>query len=67
MCGVKTSGWGTKLAVWFKYLWMKGLVKALKKSVDLHLVPSEFMIEVVSKSYGIPPKKVKTFNHFIQK
>ncbi len=51
MFSVKNAGWITKLAVWFKYVWMKGLVKALKKSVDLHFVPSEFMVGVVSKSY----------------
>ena len=51
MYAVKDSGLITKLAVWLKYLWMRGLVKVLKKSVDLHLVPSEFMISVVSQSY----------------
>jgi hypothetical protein len=56
-----------KLAVMCKYLWMKGLVKSLKKAVHLHLVPSEFMVAVVEKSYQLPAKKVKAFNHFMQK
>ena len=66
MFSVKNAGIITKLAVLCKYVWMKKLVRVLKKSVDLHLVPSEFMVNIVSKSYWVSQKKVKAFNHFIQ-
>lgn len=54
-------------AVWCKYFWLKGLVKVLKQGIDLHLVPSEFMVKIVIDSYKLSEKKVKAFNHFIQK
>ena len=50
----------------WKYLLMKGLVKVLKESINLHLVPSEYMKEIVVQSYQIADKKVKVFPHFIQ-
>jgi len=56
-----------KVVIRGKYLLMYPLVKVLKKQIDLHLVPSEFMREIVSKSYKLSEKKVKAFNHFIQK
>ena len=54
------------IAIFFKYISVKLLSKQLKKSVDLHLVPSEFMEKMVCESFGLNPKKVKTFSHFIQ-
>ena len=51
MYSVRAAGLITRLAVWFKYVWMRGLVKVLKSSMDLHLAPSEFMVDVVRKSY----------------
>ena len=45
---------------------MQGLVKTLKKSIDLHLVPSAFMEKIVRESYQIPEGKVKSFPHFVQ-
>jgi hypothetical protein len=56
-----------KIAALGKYLRMQGLVNILKKAVTLHLVPSTFMEPVVHESYQIPPKKVTTFSHFMQK
>lgn len=54
------------MAIFFKYISIKLLSKRLKKSVDLHLVPSEFMEKVVCDSFSLASKKVKTFSHFIQ-
>lgn len=53
-------------AIFFKYISVKLLSKQLKKSVDLHLVPSEFMESMVCNSLSLPSKKVKTFSHFVQ-
>ncbi len=55
-----------KILAFGKYLLMKGLVKTLKKTIDLHLTPSDFMREMVIQSYQLSEKKVKTFPHFIQ-
>jgi hypothetical protein len=38
----------------------------LKTAVDVHLVPSDFMVEIVKKSYQLPEKRVKAFHHFMQ-
>ena len=54
------------IAIFFKYISIKLLSKQLKKSVDLHLVPSEFMEKIVSDSFEFNSKKVKTFSHFVQ-
>jgi hypothetical protein len=56
-----------KIAIACKYRRMQGLVKKLKKNIDLHLVPSAFMEKIVSESYELSEKKVKAFPHFIQK
>jgi hypothetical protein len=66
MAGAKKEYLLGKLATIGKYLRMQGLVKILKTSVDLHLVPSDFMVEIVSKSYQLPEKRVKAFHHFMQ-
>jgi hypothetical protein len=55
------------LAICFKYYSVSLLKKSLKKSVDYHLVPSDFLENIVSKSYQLDPKKVQTLSHFIQK
>ncbi|MCK9466706.1 MAG: glycosyltransferase [Candidatus Absconditabacterales bacterium] len=55
------------LAICFKYYSVCLLSKILKKSIDLHLVPSNFLEKIVSDSYQIDPKKVQTLSHFIQK
>lgn len=54
------------MAIFFKYISVKLLSKQLKKSVDLHLVPSEFLEKIVCESFSLSSKKVKTFSHFIQ-
>lgn len=54
------------VAMFFKYISVKLLSKQLKNSVEAHLVPSEFMEKIVSDSFNLNSKKVKTFSHFIQ-
>ena len=54
------------VAIFFKYICVKLLSKQLKNSVDMHLVPSEFMESIVCDSLNLSPKKVKTFSHFVQ-
>ena len=54
------------IAIFFKYISIRLLSKQLKKSTDLHLVPSEFMEKIVCESYNLNPKKIKTLSHFIQ-
>ncbi len=49
-----------------KYLTLSLLRKQLKKQIQLHLVPSAFMIPVVHKSWGISESRIKAFNHFLQ-
>ena len=54
------------IAMFFKYICVKLLSNQLKKSVDTHLVPSEFMESIVCDSFKLNSKKVKTFSHFVQ-
>ena len=54
------------IAIFFKYICVKLLSKQLEKSVDTHLVPSEFMESIVCDSFNLNSKKVKTFSHFVQ-
>ena len=54
------------VAIFFKYLSVKLISKWLKKSVDTHLVPSEFMEWIVCESLELNPKRIKTFSHFVQ-
>ena len=49
-----------------KYFSLSLLVNQLKKQIHLHLTPSEFMVPIVEKSFGLPKWKVKSFNHFLQ-
>ena len=54
------------LLIMWKYGSLKLLVRVLKKQIDLHLVPSEFMVPIVAKTFWIDEDKVKYFNHFLQ-
>ena len=54
------------LAVLFKYCSVALIKNQLKKRIDLHLVPSEFMTDIIHKSYKISPDKIKAFPHFVQ-
>lgn len=55
-----------KLFICGKYLTLSLLKQQLKKQIDLHLVPSAFMIPIVEKSFSISQGKVQDFNHFLQ-
>ena len=63
----QTSNPLKKLLTFGKYLSLSLLIKRLKKTIDLHLVPSEFMEPIVQKSLKISPNKITAFNHFLQK
>ena len=63
----QTSNPLKKLFTFGKYLSLSLLVRRLEKTIDLHLVPSEFMEPIVQKSLKISPNKITAFNHFLQK
>lgn len=54
------------LAVFFKYISVFLIKNQLKKRIDRHLVPSDFMTDIIHKSYKISPDKIKAFPHFVQ-
>lgn len=62
----KTNNPLKKLFIAGKYLTLNLLKNQLKKQSDLHLVPSEFMVPIVEKSFGLKKGKVQAFNHFYQ-
>ena len=55
-----------KLAIIGKYLSLCLIKKQLQKRMDTFLVPSDFMKDIVHKSYHIDNEKIKVFPHFIQ-
>ena len=55
------------ITIIYKYRSVSLLKKQLTKTIDTHLVPSQFMEKIVCDSYDLPSKKVKTLSHFIQK
>ena len=55
------------LAIICKYISVNLLKKRLVKTIDIHLVPSQFMKAIVCDSYWLPAKKVNTLPHFVQK
>jgi hypothetical protein len=62
----KTKNPIIKLAITGKYILLKLIQKQLKKSMDLHIVPSAFMKPIVHKSYEIDDEKIVVLPHFIQ-
>ncbi|HRX63649.1 MAG TPA: glycosyltransferase [Candidatus Absconditabacterales bacterium] len=56
----------TKFAICLKYISICLIKKQLKKTIDLHLLPSDFVTKITHESYQIDTKKVQTFSHFIQ-
>jgi glycosyltransferase involved in cell wall biosynthesis len=48
-----------------KYISLSLLRKSLSR-VDRHLVPSEFMVDIVHKSHYIPKEKIFCLEHFLQ-
>lgn len=61
-----TSNIFKKLLICGKYLTLNLLKKQLKKQIDLHLVPSAFIVPIVEKSFSISQGEVQDFNHFLQ-
>lgn len=55
-----------KIAMMGKYLSLLLIKKQLQRRMDTFLVPSEFMKDIVHKSYRIEDEKIATFPHFIQ-
>ena len=55
-----------KLAIIGKYISLYLIKKQLRKKIDTFLVPSNFMKDIVHKSYTIDNEKIKIFPHFIQ-
>jgi hypothetical protein len=55
-----------KLAMTGKYILLRLIKKQLKKRIDLHIVPSEFIKPILHKSYGITEEKITILPHFIQ-
>lgn len=54
------------LAMIGKYLSLSLIKNQLKKRMDTFLIPSDFMKDIVHKSYTIDSEKIKIFTHFIQ-
>lgn len=54
------------LAIIGKYISLSLIKQQLTDKIDTFLVPSEFMQDIVHKSYNISNEHIKTFPHFIQ-
>lgn len=54
------------LAMIGKYISLSLIKNQLKKRMDTFLIPSDFMKDIVHKSYTIDSEKIKIFTHFIQ-
>jgi hypothetical protein len=55
-----------KLTIIGKYLSLCLIKNQLQKRIDTFLVPSDFMKDIVHKSYKIENDTIKVFPHFIQ-
>lgn len=53
------------LFVFWKYINLLFLKKTLKKNINKHLVPSEFMLDIVRQSYEV--ENISVFSHFLDK
>lgn len=62
----KTNNPLKKLFVCGKYFVLSLLKKQLKKQINLHLVPSAFIIPIVEKSFELKANNIQDFNHFLQ-
>lgn len=66
LSSVETKNPIKKLAIIGKYTLLRLIQKRLKKSMDLHIVPSAFMKPIVHTSYRIDDEKITVLPHFIQ-
>ena len=55
-----------KLAIIGKYRSLSLIKRQVQKRMDTFLVPSDFMKDIVHKSYAIELENIKIFPHFIQ-
>ena len=55
-----------KLAIFGKYISLWLIKKQLQKKIDTFLVPSNFMKDILHKSYNVSNNKIEIFPHFIQ-
>jgi len=62
----KTHNIIKKLATIGKFTTIRLIKQQIKKRMDTTLVPSNFMVDIVHKSYKIEKEKIKVFPHFIQ-
>jgi hypothetical protein len=62
----KTNNPLKKLAIIGKYFSLRLIKNQLQKRMDTFLVPSDFMKDIVHKSYQVENEKIKVFPHFIQ-
>lgn len=53
-------------ALILKYLSLKLIKKNINKNIDIFMVPSPFMKEIFTETYGIPKEKLYLLPHFIQ-
>lgn len=53
-----------KILVWLKYIHIKLLSNILKKNMDLHLVPSQFIKDILINSWQVNPDKIMILPHF---
>ncbi len=53
-----------KILVCFKYIHIKILSTILKKNMDLHLVPSSFMKDILIESWKLDQEKIVVLPHF---
>ena len=53
-----------KILVWLKYFHIKLLSSILKKNMDLYLVPSPFIKDLLQLSRWVDPTKIKVLSHF---
>lgn len=65
---VAAAGGGVlkKIFVWGKYIQLKMLSWAAKKSIDMFLVPSRYIVQIAEKSWEIEKNKVVVLEHFVQ-
>ena len=54
-----------KIIIWLKFMSLLLLKKQLMKKVDMWIVPSRFMVDVLHKKRNIPLIKITTLPHFI--
>ena len=54
-----------KILIWFKFISLLLLKKQLIKKVDIWIVPSNFMIDIVHQKRQIPLRKIIVLPHFI--